>query len=279
MQVLELNPVEINPKDYIRRMALPTDGKRLIKGDTLIMTNGKPLILLMHIQIPNAIRQAARRIRFDTARRTNGLISHSASFGYLPRNTIYRDFCTATAMANQQPEEHAALTAYAEVLCRLYEQYFPEEYAWHLADSKEKMLPEYRIGNTPFTSGIANLNNELKYHFDSGNTPGALSNMIVLKHGMAGGHLAVPAYDCVLETADNTLVIFNGQNILHGVTPIKRLTKDAYRISLVYYTMQQILQCLPPEQEMERIRKVHLEREQRRAQGQVDPNSLAQSKD
>ena len=45
--------------------------------------------------------------------------------------------------------------------------------------------------------------------------------MVVFKRDVAGGYLVIPEFDIALEVADNTLSIFNGQEILHGVSTIE----------------------------------------------------------
>ena len=89
--------------------------------------------------------------------------------------------------------------------------------------------------------------------------------MIVFKDGVEGGHLACPEYDITLECSDNSIVMFDGQNILHGVTPIQYVRKDAYRYSVVYYSLRQMWNCLTVDEELIRIRKIRAERETKRS--------------
>ena len=88
--------------------------------------------------------------------------------------------------------------------------------------------------------------------------------MAVFKHDVEGGYLCLPEYRVAVECKNNSLFIFDGQSILHGVTPIRRLTTEGYRYSIVYYTLQQMANCLPPEEELNRIRKNKTERELKR---------------
>lgn len=79
-----------------------------------------------------------------------------------------------------------------------------------------------------------------------------------------GGRLSIPEYDIKLEIADDTLVIFNGQEILHGVTPIKKTHPKGYRYTVVYYSMEQMWKCDSLNEETDRIRKKKKEREFKR---------------
>lgn len=89
-----------------------------------------------------------------------------------------------------------------------------------------------------------------------------------------GGYLSCPEYDIGFEVEDNSVILFDGQNILHGVTPFEHLTRLSYRYSIVYYTLQQIWNCLPLNEEIIRIRKIHLKREQRRSKEEITLSEL-----
>lgn len=58
--------------------------------------------------------------------------------------------------------------------------------------------------------------------------------------------------------------MFDGQGLLHGVTPIFKKTARAVRYSIVYYSMRQMWNCLPITDELIRIRKKKAERETKR---------------
>ena len=144
----------------------------------------------------------------------------------------------------------------------------------HTETVKQKIKKEWVIKDSVFTSGIVNKNNQLNYHFDSGNFKGVYSNMIVFKGDVRGGHLVIPEIDISIEVADNTVTIFDGQDLLHGVSPIKYLHKESYRYSVVYYSLKRMWQCMEVEKEIDRIRKVKMQREIKRN----DPNHLEELK-
>jgi len=145
-----------------------------------------------------------------------------------------------------------------------YRKAFPDVFYNHKEVVENKILSEWRIGNSIFTSGIINKNNQLKYHLDSGNIKGMMSNMVCFKRKVVGGYLAIPEYDLLLECADNTVVIFDGQKIMHGVTQIKHTADDSYRYTIVYYSLQQMWNCLTMTDELARIRNLKQEREIKR---------------
>jgi len=71
------------------------------------------------------------------------------------------------------------------------------------------------------------------------------SNMLGFKRHCEGGYLAVPEYDLALEIADNSLSMFDGQNLLHGVTPMRLTSDGAHRFTIVFYSLKGVWQCLP----------------------------------
>ncbi len=129
--------------------------------------------------------------------------------------------------------------------------------------SEEKLEGQYVLAGTMFTSGIVNENNPLQYHYDSGNYNGVYSAMFGFKQGVRGGYLSVPQLDVGFEIADSSLLLFDGQGLLHGVTPIKKLRKDAKRYSIVYYSLKQMWNCDTPGEELERLRNRRTEMERK----------------
>lgn len=274
MIIREIQPVDIDLEKYKRRGALETDVDELIKENTIITTNGEPVI--MYCKMTDdlaALRWAVKTIKYEVGPRTLGLVSQSRIFGYRPRITVRHDFCNPTSMATDFPKQHHVITEFASQLTKYYEQNFPAVYEKHKSIVEEKILPEWKIDNSIFTSGIVNKDNPLKYHFDSGNFKGVLSNMVAFKKNIVGGHLVIPAYNIKLEIADGSLCVFDGQSILHGVSPFTALkeNEDHYRYTIVYYSLEQMWKCEPFGTEIKRIRKRKKEQEKKR----LDPEHLA----
>jgi hypothetical protein len=276
MQVIDIKKTDLDLKQFVKRSALQSDFQKLITEDTLVTENHVPKILYKKIDgnLTNDVRQAVMTLKYEKGTRTTGLITESRIFGYSPRNTIRKDYCSSTSLAYQYPEHNKIICEFGEYLANLYKKYFPEVYNIHNDIVKTKILESWRIGQSPFTSGIVNKNNPLKYHFDAGNIKNVLSNMVVFKNDVEGGFLSCPEYNIGFEVADNTVILFDGQKILHGVTPIKKTSDQAYRYSIVYYTLQQMWNCLPLSDEILRAQQVRTKRENKRASGQVNKNDL-----
>ena len=265
MKELHLERLPIDKKDYKKRTALLSDVTNFITDDTIVYLDGVPALLYLTLQDDTSgLRWAVKSQKYQSHTRSNGLKQESNLFGYTPRISYRQDYCTITAMAEKYPKQHTVISSFIENIHEYYEKYFPETYDLHKKTVDERILPDWKIGDTPFTSGIVNKNNALKYHYDTGNFKGILSNMVVLKKGVNGGHLVVPELNIALDCADNTLVIFNGQDLIHGVSPIEYEDEGAYRYSVVYYSLESIWKCEPLGDEIKRIQKRKTVREKNR---------------
>lgn len=271
MKRIDIEPIEIDLDKYKKRTAKRSDVSRLIKEDCIIYCNNEPTVLYKKLKTDtSALRWAVKNIKYSKGKRSRGLVSQSSIFGYSPRVAMRHDYCTTTAMALNEKKQHHIITNFAKELTDMYSEFFPDQFKYHNDLVQEKVMKDWTIGGSPFTSGIVNKNNALKYHFDSGNFKGVLSNMVVFKKDVDGGYLVIPSLDVALEVEDNTLSIFNGQDILHGVSSIEYKNEFAYRYSIVYYSLEQMWKCEPLDDEIARIRKVKTEREKKR----LDPEHL-----
>jgi hypothetical protein len=262
MKIIELKSKIIDLSVYKKRTALDSDAEQLINYDCLITENGVPKILYVKLKNDtDALRWAVKNIKYSTSIRSAGLKTQSAIFGYKPKIVMRSDFCSSTSMINNFPKQHYFITEYAKKLTDYYKEYFPDIFNIHEKIVKEKILNEWTIEGTPFTSGIVNKDNALKYHHDAGNFKGVLSNMVAFKRGMIGGRLVFPEYNIKFEIDDNTLSVFDGQSILHGVTNFEKENEQAYRYTIVYYSLEQMWKCDSINEELNRIRKKKKERE------------------
>jgi Oxygenase domain of the 2OGFeDO superfamily len=213
-------------------------------------------------EIPSVVLvPALKAIDFDKRKRTGGLVTHSRIFGYAPREQIRKDYCSSTSLARDYPNEHKIVCDFAADLSRLYEKYCPDMYDTHFNQVHDKIKNDWIIEGSPFTSGIINKNSALKYHVDKGNIRDVFSNMICFRKDVVGGHLAIPEYNIGLDIADKSVLFFNGQKILHGVTPFRIRSIEGYRYTLVYYSLQQMWKCQTVTEELARIKNRKTERE------------------
>lgn len=267
MQEIKLKKRDINHKEFVMRSALDTDYDQLIEGDVIAIDADTKQIIFVQKTLDFDDRQilwALDNTRYDINQRSRGLKTQSRIFGYAPRITYRKDFCSSTSMAIEHKRQHAIVCQYGQRISEIYSKFTPAAYKQHHEIMKAKILDEWAIRNTPFTSGIINKNNPLKYHFDSGNFKGVYSCMAVFKKHIRGGYLSLPEYGVGVNLPHNSVFMFDGQSVLHGVTPITKTSPDAVRYSIVYYSLQQIWNCLPLTDEVARIRKQKSDREHNR---------------
>lgn len=272
MREILLKKKELNHLDFVKRSALESDYDLFIEDDVIAIDADTKQIIFIHKKLDFDDRQimwALDRIKYEENTRTSGLKTRSRIFGFNPRNAIRKDFCSTTSLAMKQPQEHAAVIKYGVNIAGLYSEFTPEVYKQHMEITKAKVLDEWAIRDTPFTSGIINKNNPLKYHFDSGNFKSVYSCMAVFKKGTRGGFLSMPEYGVGVSLPHNSVFMFDGQSVLHGVTPITKTSPQDTRYSIVYYSLQQIWNCLPMSEEIARIRNKKTERERNRAKGVI----------
>jgi len=243
------------------RGAQASDYERLVEEDEDVLVGGE-LVVAFRMMKPAdvwGLRNACNAIEFQNTARTDGLVTESRTFGSLPRVTLRRDFCTKASMATQHPAQHEVLCEYARKADAVYRATNPGRYA-HQEQAVSAVLPEWRIPGTAFTSGIANRNNTLRYHRDSGNFKGLWSAMYALCFDTEGGVLAMPELGLGFSFQKPALIMFDGADVAHGVTPIVRRSSMSYRYSVVFYAMKAMCNCLPMADELLRIQRVKTKR-------------------
>lgn len=266
MQNLQLNSRLINPLDFRGLSANKTDCTKHVDEPCVVYVNGNQTPSIVYLQIPEMLEnlvQTLKKIKFSTSSRTMGMISTSRTFGYAPRKVVRgRESCHNASLDYEHPELSKEVCNAVKIINDAYKLYVPDIYEKHL-ESTKVVLDDWKLGSTPFTSGIINKDNRLPYHFDGGNFKDCWSNMVTFKHAIIGGHLACPEIDTCFELRDNTLLMFDGQKMLHGVTAFSKLQSDSYRYTVVYYSLHNMWQCLPPAEEISRAATKRMEREKK----------------
>lgn len=269
MKTLLAKHKELDLKSFVKRTALESDYSTLIKEPTLIRDADNDELKVIYDIVnldTKEIVDALKVVKYHEGKRTRGLVSRSRIFGFRPRHPIRGNYCSSTSLAIEHPTEHQIVCNLAEKIEDYYSKWYPEGYQRHLKMSEEKVQAEWRMnGKSAFTSGIINKNNPLKYHWDTGNFNDAFSMMIVFKNDVQGGYLSVPEYDIGFELQNNAVIMFDGQSLLHGVTPIYFANENAHRFSVVYYSLKQMWKCLEVTEELAWARKTKTERERNRA--------------
>lgn len=210
------------------------------------------------------LRSAVRGVRYSSSgvtRQGLGVENHSRTFGMSPRKPFQtREACRPTSLSYEQPEIHKVLEETADRLSKIMREIAPDVYEKDKAETSE-VADEWRISeDSLWTSGVINKTSTLPYHYD-GNNFDMWSAMPIIRRGTRGGYLHIKDYDVVLDCRDGWVVFFPGFRLLHGVTPISHVAKDAYRYTVVYYCLRGMKDCFTYAVEQAEARKRRTERE------------------
>jgi hypothetical protein len=268
MNVVELK--KVRKSDGLMKQEPTKDHySKVIRENTLFTKNGKPVGLYMKIdtEMVEGIRRASLTTKYSKTYRTHkALPTQSSVFGSLPRIALRNDYCRFSEKTKSEKGNTAALFDFLPRLTEIYNTYLPQQYEHDLEVIKEQVKEDYRlVEEAPFTTANINVNHAIKYHTDTGNFRGNLSNVLILRDGIVGGELVFPEYDFALAQEDGWLAIFDGQTEIHGVMPLVQTKKNPYRASIVYYTLENMKHCYPFEMELARIQKLSTQRAKKRA--------------
>lgn len=250
------------------RVAAEEDIEELITQSTLIRNpeTGAPEILYVKLA-PDRFAELRgaldRHPKWPPHMRTAGMATVSLKFGVRPKTGFRSTKCETYVLARENPRLNGLLLDTSELVLPWYEWANEPVFTLH-RENVTKVHPAW-TWSPVFTSGVANRDSQLPYHYDAGNFRSVWSGMLGLKDHIAGGYLAVPEYGIGLEVADGSLTLFDGQGALHGVTPMRRTKMGGHRYTIVWYGMKGMWQCLDPAEEAKRANVLRTAREMRRA--------------
>lgn len=245
-------------KPFYKRWALAEDWTIIIDEETIVVDlyTWEYVFGLFNIdRDPKELTEILKSIKFITGWRSWGMLSTSRIFWYSPRVWMRSDYCNSTSLAKETPDYNDYICDYWKTLNSLYKRFAQDKYEKHM-ELTEKVLSNWKIKDTPFTSWIINKNNKLNYHYDAGNFKDVYSCMITIKDWIEGWYLMIPEYNVQVRTFNNSLLMFDGQSVLHGVSPIVKKKPDAYRYTIVYYSLKGMWKCLEPKEELARVKSV-----------------------
>jgi hypothetical protein len=269
MQEITLKRLEINEKAVFRAAPKEDDCKiiaeipcRLIDADT-----GAPIAIAVNGESSARLAKKFGIMKFGNpmggGKRLAGYSQGAAKvFGYSPKRPIQTNCqtCRSTAIYRDYPAIVPDLDALTRRAWELLGKYNPDRKR-HLEECTKDIKSCWKTAGTCFTSGILNKNTPLRYHYDAGNFPDSWSAMLWMVNGVRGGALALPHYNAKIVLQDGAWLFFSGQSLLHGVTPLKMISRDSYRYSLVFYANMEMRNCGTMREELENAKKRRTESE------------------
>lgn len=228
----------------------------IIQGDTIVYEGGKIIAIYKLLAKPelSLIKGMVGKVKYTKNARSGGIPTQSAIFGSLPRIAARNDYCRVTADTKTQQGIARGIMAFSDIIDEIYRNMLPGQHDMNIKIVRDNVVGEYIIGQTPFTTINFNVNHAIKYHLDTGNFKGVYSNVLIVKEGISGGHLICPEYNMGFEQSDGALILFDGQSIIHGVTPIRMDSPNGYRSSCVFYSLANMKNCYPYGEELTRIK-------------------------
>jgi hypothetical protein len=253
MKTIEIKKIK-DCKELIGTKPLKEHYSVLISEPTILTKEG--VVVAVYDKITENYKRLAKNISVTTVpnkskRQTSGVPTVSSVFGAIAKNGIRVATCRGTKRNKEEKENFAAITKLAEVVSEKYKEILPEQYKKDLQLTKNLVEADYLFGELPFTTFNANKNQLIKYHIDRGNLKGVMSNVLISRQGVSGGELVFPEYGFAFAQQDGFYSVFDGEKEVHGVADCKFISKDAYRCSFVFYTLDQMRHCAPYLEEME----------------------------
>jgi hypothetical protein len=248
----------------------------VLTGDLLLSDpDGKPLVLQRVLDpsyASEALRRALPGLQWEATwdgvhgpskneYRLSGIVSAHQTFGNVAPMKLRRRFgCATSSFSRGHPRVDRALRVLGGEAWLRFAEILPEVAETHEALVTGRILDDWLLDSLlPFTSGIINNSAALPYHRDASNVPGSWSLMICLRRDVEGGHLHIPGYGVTLGVEDLSVIVFDGQAHLHGVTPMRRTDRRAFRYTIVYYAKAGCGACGPRAQEVVRAARVATE--------------------
>jgi hypothetical protein len=182
MKTFELNKIK-SCAELIKQTPTKNDYNLVISENTLFTKNGVNVGLYIKIDDNQlqGIRNASLNTKYvKTYRTTKALPTQSSVFGSLPRIALRNDYCRFSAQTKNEKENANILFSFLPYLTEIYKTYLPTQHEHDLKVIQENVNSDYLIKEkTPFTTANINVNHAIKYHKDTGNFRGNLSNVLI----------------------------------------------------------------------------------------------------
>jgi len=191
--------------------------------------------------------------KINNSGRLSGLRVEHRVFGFTPPAPMRKRYgCSRSTFNVDYPEAMETISDFCVLAEWVFRTFAPDVHERTGAAVREAIPNAWRMAGTLWTSGIINHTASLPYHKDSANVPESWSAMLGVRHRMGGGLLHLADYDLYLAIPHGSISIFDGQSVLHGVTPMQPLGPNAHRYTAVTYAKSIMKCCGDPANELKR---------------------------
>jgi|UniRef100_A0A6C0IKX5 hypothetical protein len=131
------------------------------------------------------------------------------------------------------PEKYEKTIHLLKQISKLYKRLTP---VFFKKQNDKAEQTQFRIGNTAFTTVTTNINFRTTVHSDKGDDEEGFGNLVVFeKQGKyTGGETCFPQYGIGVDVREGDFLLMDVHEP-HGNLPMKKLTKDVERMSIVCY--------------------------------------------
>ena len=231
---------------------------------------------------PIKIATANRSIASGSERRTVGNTTYSnqvlsATLGAIEgqSGTARNAFCRLTnydvtdKLFNDQNVKE--MFSQVKAIAQAYE---PERYAAQESHAR-KILPDWMIEGTAWTTLTVNNSYPTGVHTDKGDLDAGVSCLLCLRRGeYTGGLLTFPEWGVGIDLQDGDLLLMDAHE-MHGNTEMKMISEDAERVSVVFYLRTNLTECGTAGEEADRREAARLRSLERREKAQAEREGRA----
>lgn len=256
------------------------DPDRLVSGEDVdvLKPDGSPLIVFRHRVIPAAVclqalpalKRAASRESYNRGaaaggryhkRKLDGSLSntaiskpvHSAIIGFYDREPR-TPFCRTTAFTAQDVRGWKRVQPYIRAVDRVFQRHLPERYEAQM-EAVRATPPDYIIPGTAFTTVTVNDTWPTNVHKDEGDLAEGFGVMSVIDSGQyTGGLLVFPKFRVAVDMRLGDVLLADVHEF-HGNTKLIGVDGTYDRISTVFYFRSHMVDCLPPDEELHRLKR------------------------
>jgi hypothetical protein len=152
-------------------------------------------------------------------------------------------YCRLTSYTSNHREVFSTAIPFIEKISEMFQELVPGRFEIQKA-AIAKVDPEYKIGNSVYSTVTVNKNYRTAAHRDAGDFKEGFGNLTVTSNGKdwEGCYLVFPEYRAAVNVKPGDLLLAELHSI-HGNTEISSPNNDHERISIVCYMREKIVEC------------------------------------